>query len=148
MPYPASREGLVSVDCANYRKQLIFQDSLTWGLSQWEDRIGMGINIGLAVWISIRIFNSLLISVNDIILRFYACKNHITRRQDEIADRTYSSVNICLSHIKTLSPIQNGQPFADDIFKRISLHENFWIWTTISMKYFLRCLIDNMAVLV
>ena len=30
---------------------------------------------------------------------------------------------------------QNGRHFADDIFKCISLSENFWIWNKISMKY-------------
>ena len=36
--------------------------------------------------------------------------------------------------VSTLSPKQNGRHFADDIFKDISLNENFLILTTISLK--------------
>ena len=37
--------------------------------------------------------------------------------------------------INTLRPTQNGRHFADNIFKRISLNENFWILNTFSLKY-------------
>ena len=48
----------------------------------------------------------------------------------------------------TLRPRQNGHHFADDIFKCISLNENFWILNKIPLKYVPYGLIDNMAALV
>ena len=38
-------------------------------------------------------------------------------------------------HIDTLRARHNGHHFADDIFKYISLNENFWIFNKISLKY-------------
>ena len=37
--------------------------------------------------------------------------------------------------VNTLRPKQNGQHFADDIFKRIFFNENVWILIKISLKY-------------
>ena len=37
--------------------------------------------------------------------------------------------------VNTLRPRQNGQHFADDIFKRIFFNENVWIFIKISLKY-------------
>ena len=51
-------------------------------------------------------------------------------------------------HIDTLRLRQNGGHFADDIFKYISLNENFWILNEISLEYVPMGLIDNMAALV
>ena len=51
-------------------------------------------------------------------------------------------------HLRTLRPRQNGRHFADDIFKRIFLNENFWILNKISLKYVPLGLIDNMTALV
>ena len=48
----------------------------------------------------------------------------------------------------TLRPKQNGRHFADDVFKDISMNENFWILTTISLKYVPWGLVDNMTALV
>ena len=53
-----------------------------------------------------------------------------------------------LSYINTLRPRQNGRHFADDIFKRIFLNKNFWVWNRISLKYVSWCLIDIMTALV
>ena len=50
--------------------------------------------------------------------------------------------------VNALRPRENGHHFADDIFKFIFLNENFWILTTISLKYVPLGPIDNMAALV
>ena len=50
--------------------------------------------------------------------------------------------------MNTLSPRQNDDHFTDDIFKCISLNENFQILNEISPKYVPPGLIDNMAELV
>ena len=48
----------------------------------------------------------------------------------------------------TLRPIQNGQHFADDIFKRIFLNENTSISTNISLKFVSEGRINNIPALV
>ena len=48
----------------------------------------------------------------------------------------------------TLRLRQNGRHFADNIFKSISLNENFQIWNKISLKHAPLGLIENMAALV
>ena len=48
----------------------------------------------------------------------------------------------------TLGPRQNSRHFAGDIFKCISMNENFWILNKISLRYVAQGLIDNMAALV
>ena len=48
--------------------------------------------------------------------------------------------------VNTLRLRQNGRHFLDDIFKCISLNENFWILNKISLKYVPMALTDNMAV--
>ena len=50
--------------------------------------------------------------------------------------------------INTLRPRQNGNRFADEIFKCISMNANVWIFSKISLKYVPGRLIDNMAALV
>ena len=51
-------------------------------------------------------------------------------------------------HFSTLRSRQNNRHFADAIFKFISLNVNFWILTTISLKYVPWGLIDNFKILV
>ena len=62
----------------------------------------------------------------------------------------------CLQHyldwsskiiFNTLSPRQNGRQFPDDIFKSIFLTENVIISITISLKFVLKGLIDNIPTL-
>ena len=48
----------------------------------------------------------------------------------------------------TLRPRQNGHHFADDVFKYIFLNENAWILLQISLKFALKCLINNISSLV
>ena len=48
----------------------------------------------------------------------------------------------------TLRPRQNGDHFADDIFKCIFFNENEWILTKISLKFVLKGQINNIPVLV
>ena len=55
---------------------------------------------------------------------------------------------IHLQCLNTLKLKQNGHNFTDNIFKSISLDENFLILNTISLKYVPYGLIDNMAALV
>ena len=50
--------------------------------------------------------------------------------------------------VNTLRPRQNGRHFTDDIFKCIFLNENVWIPIEISLKFVLKGLINNIAVLV
>ena len=38
-------------------------------------------------------------------------------------------------HLNTLRPRQNGFHFADDIFKRIFMHENIWVSLKISLNF-------------
>ena len=59
----------------------------------------------------------------------------------------------CLAHalmmpINTLRPRQNGRHFPDDIFKRIFLNENVWIWLKISLKFVPKGPINNIPALV
>ena len=37
--------------------------------------------------------------------------------------------------VNTLRPDKMAATLADDIYKYISLNENFWIWNKISLKY-------------
>ena len=48
----------------------------------------------------------------------------------------------------TLRPRQNGRHFPDDIFKRIFLFENVWIWIKISLKFIPKVRINNIPSLV
>ena len=43
---------------------------------------------------------------------------------------------------------QNGHHFADDLFKYIFFNENIWISIEISLKFVLKCPIDDMPALV
>ena len=61
--------------------------------------------------------------------------------------------NVCkmLTSLFTTSTLRTGKmttTLADDIFKCISLKENFWILNKISLKYIPKGVIDNMAALV
>ena len=50
--------------------------------------------------------------------------------------------------INTLRLRQNGSHFPDDILKWIFLNTNVWIWINISLKFVLRCPINNIPTLV
>ena len=45
--------------------------------------------------------------------------------------------------IKTLRPRQNGRHFADDIFTCVFLNENIWMQINISLKFLIKCQINN-----
>ena len=45
--------------------------------------------------------------------------------------------------INTLKPRQNGQHFADNIFKRMFFNGNFWILLKISLKFVPKGLINS-----
>ena len=57
------------------------------------------------------------------------------------------SVNEC-PLVNTLRPRQNGQYFADDIFKYICLNEDMWISINVSVKFVLKGEISNIPALV
>ena len=69
-------------------------------------------------------------------------------RDDRGYQRCVKSLTHLTNYFNTLRPKQNDLYFEDDIFKRISLNENFWIWNKISLKYVPLGLSDNMAALV
>ena len=48
----------------------------------------------------------------------------------------------------TLRPRQNGLHFADDIFKRLFMHENVWILPKISLNFVCKVPINNIPALV
>ena len=61
------------------------------------------------------------------------------------------STHICVTRpqgVNTLRSRQKCPQFADDIFKYISLNDNFWILSEISLNYAPQSVTDNMAALV
>ena len=56
--------------------------------------------------------------------------------------------NTKMCAVNTLRPEQNGCHFADDIFKCISLKENFGTWIKISLECVAYCTIGNKSTLV
>ena len=67
----------------------------------------------------------------------------------EMASSSYSAlVETNTQAFNTLRLRQNGRHFPDDIFKWISMNENFWISNKISLKYVPLGLIDNIATLI
>ena len=59
-----------------------------------------------------------------------------------------SSGKVTSLTVKLLSPGQNGQHFADDLFRSIFVNEKFCILIKISLKFVLKCLINNKPALV
>ena len=65
--------------------------------------------------------------------------------------RTSATVVLIMQYkwvLNSLRPRQNGRHFADDIFKRIFLNENFWIPIKISLKFVPKGSINNILALV
>ena len=54
----------------------------------------------------------------------------------------------CMASINTLRPRQNSHHFQDDILKCILLTENIWILIKISLKFVLKCPVNNIPALV
>ena len=72
-------------------------------------------------------------------------QDDIVSRQDDITSHQDDIISL---HINTLRLRQNGQHFADDIFKRIFFNENVWISNKISLKFVPNGTINNIAALV